>query len=55
MKKHEIVAKIILMKQDETIRWDEHSDIGKNSEPVKHLYRFPEQRLNWKILRGVPN
>ena len=38
-----------------TIRWDEHSDIAKNSEPVKHLYQFPEQRLNWKILRGVPN
>ena len=20
-----------------TVRWDEHSDIGKNSEPAKHL------------------
>ena len=38
-----------------TIRWDEHSDIGKNSEPVKHLNHFPEQRFNWKILRRVPN
>ena len=38
-----------------TIRWDEHSDISKNSEPTKHLYHFPEHRFDWKILRGVPN
>ena len=41
--------------QNVIIRWDEHSDIGKYSEPVKHLYQFPEHRLNWKILRGDPN
>ena len=38
-----------------TIRWDEYSDISKNSEPAKHLYQFPEHRFNWKILRRVPN
>ena len=38
-----------------TIRSDEHSDIGKNSEPAKHLNQFPEHRFNWKILRRVPN
>ena len=38
-----------------TVRWDEHSDIGKNSEPAKHLNQFPEHRFNWKILRRVPN
>ena len=38
-----------------TVRWDEHSDIGKNSELAKHLNQFPEQRFNWKILRRVPN
>ena len=38
-----------------TLRWDEHSDIGKNSEPAKHLNQFPEHRFNWKILRRVPN
>ena len=38
-----------------TIRWDDNSDIGKNSEPAKHLNQFPEHRFNWKILRRVPN
>ena len=38
-----------------TVRWYEHSDIGKNSEPAKHLNQFPEHRFNWKILRRVPN
>ena len=33
----------------------EHSDIGKNPEPAKHLNQFPEHRFNWKILRSVPN
>ena len=38
-----------------TIRWDEHSDIDKNSEPAKYLNQFPEHRFNWNILRSVPN
>ena len=38
-----------------TIRWDEHSDIGKNLEAAKHRSQFPEHRFNWKILRRVPN
>ena len=38
-----------------TVRWDEHSDIGKNSEPAKHLNQFPEHRFNWNIVRRVPN
>ena len=38
-----------------TIRWDEHSGIGKNSEPAKHLNQFPAHRFNWEILRKVPN
>ena len=38
-----------------TIRWDEHSDIGKNSDPAKHLNQFPEHRFSSKILRRVPN
>ena len=41
--------------QNVTIKWDEHSGIGKNSEPAKHFYQFPEHRFNWKILRTVPN
>ena len=38
-----------------TIRWGEHSDISKNSEPVKYFNQFPEHRFNWKILRRGPN
>ena len=38
-----------------TVRWDELSHIGKNSEPAKHLNQFPEHRFNWKILRRVLN
>ena len=37
------------------IRWDENSDIDKNSEPAKHIKQFPEHRFYWKILRSVPN
>ena len=38
-----------------TVRWDKHSDIGKDSEPAKHLSQFSEHRFHWKILRKVPN
>ena len=38
-----------------TIRLDERWDIGKNSEPVKHLYQFSEHRFNWKIYRRALN
>ena len=38
-----------------TVSSDEHSDIGKNLEPPKHLNQFPEHRINRKILRRVPN
>ena len=29
-----------------TIRWEEHSDIGKNSEPAKYINQFPEHRFS---------
>ena len=38
-----------------TVEGDEHSDIGWNSEPGKHLIEFPEHRFNWKNLITVPN
>ena len=38
-----------------TVRWDEHSNVGKNSGPAKHLNQFPEHRFTWKIPRRVPN
>ena len=28
------------------MKWDEHSDISKNSEPAKHPYQFPEHHVN---------
>ena len=43
------------MGRNVTIRWGEHSDISKNSEPTKHLNQFSEHRFNWKIVRTVPN
>ena len=33
-----------------TIRWDEHNNKGKKSEPAKHLNQFSEHRFNWKVL-----
>ena len=41
-------------RQNVTIRGDEHCDIGKSSEPAKHLYEFLEHKFNWKILGKVP-
>ena len=38
-----------------TVRWNENSDIGKNSEPANHVNQFVEQRFNGKILRSIPN
>ena len=38
-----------------TVSSDEHSDIGKTSKPPKHPHQFPEHRINWKILKSVPN
>ena len=46
------IAKI---EQNVAIKWDEHSVISKNSDPVKHFNQFPEHRFNCKILRRVPN
>ena len=28
------------------IIWDEHCDTGKNLEPTKNLYQFPEHKFN---------
>ena len=56
MRENAIVAKIIdETGRNVTIRWDEHIDIGKNSEPTKHLNQFPQHRFNWKTVRRLPN
>ena len=38
-----------------TVRWNENSDIDKNSETAKHIKQIPEHRFNWRILRRFPN
>ena len=37
------------------IKWDEHSDIDKHSEPAKHFYQLPAHSFNRKILRRFLN
>ena len=32
------------------IRWDEHNDVNKNSEPAKHLARNIEHEFSWYVL-----
>ena len=32
---------------------DGHNDKDKHPDPTKHLYYFPEHRLNWEIFRRV--
>ena len=38
------------MKQNVEIRWEEHSDIKKISEPSRHLKSNPAQAFTWKVL-----
>ena len=32
-------------RQNVNIRWDEHSDVGKNSGPAKYFYQFSEPQV----------
>ena len=32
------------------IRWEEHEDMQKDSEPAKHLKNNPTHPFTWKIL-----
>ena len=36
------------------IRWDEHNDVSKNSEPAKHLARNIEPKFSWYVLTRAP-
>ena len=36
------------------IRWDEHNDVNKNSEPAKHLARNIEHEFSWYVLTRAP-
>ena len=35
-------------------RWGEHENIDKNSEPAKHLRKFPSHQFVWKIIYNAP-
>ena len=36
------------------LRWVEHEDPNKQSEPIKHLKYFPDQQFEWKVLTRAP-
>ena len=55
MRKNVIAAKIILVKTAKCYLNYYHCDIGKNPDPAKHFYQFPEHKFNWRTLRRVLN
>ena len=36
------------------LRWDEHEDPNKESEPAKYLKFFPDHQFEWKVLTRAP-
>ena len=36
------------------LRWAEHEDPKKQSEPAKHLKYFPDHQFAWKVLTRAP-
>ena len=36
------------------LRWAEHEDPNKQSEPAKHLKYFPDHQCEWKVLTSAP-
>ena len=36
------------------IRWEEHSDINKISQPFRHLNSNPMHGFTWKVLMTAP-
>ena len=41
-------------KRNVKIRWEEHSDINKMSEPSRHLKSNPTHAFTWKVLMTAP-
>jgi len=37
------------------LRWEEHENVKKSSEPAKHLKGNPGHKFSWKILGNAPN
>ena len=42
------------IKRHARVKWDEHKDPRKESEPAKHLRNHPGQSFSWKILLSAP-
>ena len=42
-------------KRNVIIRWNEHNDIRKNSEPAKHLLENFGHSFNWSVICNAPN
>ena len=36
------------------LRWAEHKDPNKQSEPAKHLKYFPDNQFEWKVQTRAP-
>ena len=41
-------------KRNVEIRWEEHSDINKISEPSRYLKNNPTHAFTWKVLMTAP-
>ena len=41
-------------KRNVEIRWEEHSEVNKISEPSRHLKSNPTHALTWKFLMAAP-
>ena len=41
-------------KRNVKIRWEEHSDINKISQPSRHIKSNPTHVFTWKVLMTVP-
>ena len=37
-------------KRNFEVRWSEHEDIRKDSQPAKHLSNYPDHKFEWKII-----
>ena len=42
-------------KRNVAIRWKEHENPNKDSEPAKHLRTYPDHFFTWKILLSAPH
>jgi len=41
-------------KRNVQVRWKEHNDPRKNSEPAKHLYQNPNHSFTWSVIMSAP-